>query len=949
MNLKLPQKNFKSFGLAVLALLALFACQEEKEDYSKPEENRFTVSVLTEPNALDEPMAFTFLNKEEMLIVERKGGIKHLNVNTWQMNKVGEIAVNTFYINKEGRSRPAEEGLIGVTVHPDYAKNNWIYLMFADPDEPKHVLARYEFKDGVFNPDSKKVILEYPVQREECCHTGGGLTWDDQGNLFITTGNNTVNPPSGTSNLDERPGHKNSDDQRTAGNTNDLRGKILRIHPEADGSYSIPEGNLFPEGTEKTRPEIYTMGHRNPWRVSWDSETGYIYWGEVGPDASEDTPRGPQGYDEFNQAKGPGFFGWPYFIGNNIPYADYDHTNDSLGALFDINKPVNYSANNTGLTELPKPQGAMLWYPYANSDTFPQMGSAGRSATGGPVFRKADFPKSDKRFPAYYEGKWLIVEFMRGWIMAITMDENGDYVGMEPFLPKEKFISAIDMQFSPDGDLYVLEYGSAWFQGNDNALVKRVRFNGGNRQPVVIASADKSAGAVPFTVNLSSDGTLDYDGDELEYTWKITSENGFSQNISEPSPTLTLDQAGIYKVQLSVKDEAGNTNQQSLQLLAGNEPPTVDIEISRGNQSFFFVGEQLDYKVLAIDKEDGSTENETIGAKEVSINFDYAPEGFDPVEIAQQHVATDEWITFSRGKTLIAESDCFSCHKLDTMSIGPSYMQIAERYKNDADEQAKLPGKIINGSVGIWGEHAMSAHPDISEEEAGQIIDYIMSLNDPLMIPKDLPLQGSFITQVPAKQNGKGGYLLRVAYKDKGNGTIPPISSQKIIALRNPNINAENYDVEKGTELLTTPGRSFYISEHEGYIGFKNIDMTGIGQIVISAEKPNRVNGAGGIIEIRLDKPDGTLIGSTGEITDVDIDFRAEMEKAIAKWEAGGQKGPRPNYRMLRAMLRPKFTVDLENVEGQHDVYFVAKNPEAKEGQKLLQLYNIHFSKKETL
>ena len=65
---------------------------------------------------------------------------------------------------------------------------------------------------------------------------------------------------------------------------NDLRGKILRIHPEPDGTYTIPAGNLFPPGTPGTRPEIYTMGHRNPWRVSVDSRTGYVYWGEVGPD-----------------------------------------------------------------------------------------------------------------------------------------------------------------------------------------------------------------------------------------------------------------------------------------------------------------------------------------------------------------------------------------------------------------------------------------------------------------------------------------------------------------------------------------------------------------------------------------------------------------------------------------------------------------------------------------
>ncbi len=53
------------------------------------------------------------------------------------------------------------------------------------------------------------------------------------------------------------------------------------------------------------------MGHRNAWRVSVDGKTGWIYWGEIGPDQDKDTEAGPRGYDEQNQAKGTGFFGWP--------------------------------------------------------------------------------------------------------------------------------------------------------------------------------------------------------------------------------------------------------------------------------------------------------------------------------------------------------------------------------------------------------------------------------------------------------------------------------------------------------------------------------------------------------------------------------------------------------------------------------------------------------------
>jgi cytochrome c len=95
-------------------------------------------------------------------------------------------------------------------------------------------LARWELKGDDLVAASKKVVLEVPTQREECCHTGGGMVFDPQGNLLLTIGNNTVNPASGTSNLDDRPGFENNDDQRAPGNTNDLRGKILRIHPSIE-------------------------------------------------------------------------------------------------------------------------------------------------------------------------------------------------------------------------------------------------------------------------------------------------------------------------------------------------------------------------------------------------------------------------------------------------------------------------------------------------------------------------------------------------------------------------------------------------------------------------------------------------------------------------------------------------------------------------------------------
>jgi len=928
-----------NWAFLALSLALLAACQPGKNtpnDALPPDENRFTTTVLSQSADLDEPMAFTFLNKEEMLIVERKGGVKAFNVESRDMRKVGHLPVNTMYTNKEGQSRSAEEGLMGVVADPDYDNNNWVYLFYADPDEPKHVLARWEFKDDSLYESTKKVVLEFPTQREECCHTGGGMVFDKNGNLYLTTGNNTVNPPQGTSKLDERPGHKNSDDQRTAGNTNDLRGKILRIHPEDDGTYTIPEGNLFPKGTDKTRPEIYTMGHRNPWRISIDNETGYIYWGEVGPDASEDTEVGPKGYDEFNQAKGPGFFGWPYFIGDNIPYVD------SLGNPFDPNNPVNNSPNSTGLTELPAAEEAFIWYPYSNSEEFPMLGSAGRSATGGPVFRQADFSKSDQRFPAYYEGKWLMTEFMRGWIMAITMDENGDYLSMEPFLPNENFSSAIDMQFSPNGDLYVLEYGSAWFRGNENAQVKRIRYNGGNRAPVVLASADPSAGATPLQVQLSAEGTEDYDGDRLKYNWTISSDNGYTKNFAQANPSLTLDEPGVYTAKLVVSDPSGASDEQVIELIAGNAPPVVDLNITGGNQSFFFPGSPLAYEVIVKDQEDGSVATGEIAKEAVSLNFDYVPAGFDPIEIAANHSATDDWVTFSKGKSLIDGSDCLSCHRIDVRSIGPSYIEVAEKYRNDPAEIAKLSGKIIKGSVGIWGEHAMSAHPDLSEQDAQLMVDYIMSLADPELLPQNIPLAGTFTPQRPGSAVGRGGYLLRAAYTDKGNGALKSLASEKIIALRNPVIDPEEADESKGMQVLITPSRSINFVEDGAYMAFKGLDLSGLTEIGIVAEAPGRANSPGGTVEVRLGSPEGELVGSSEKIETVNINFRAELQKMRDAWEKGGKKGPRPGFREVRQKFQPQISIPVDKT-GKHDVYFVVRNPEAVEGDILLQFDNVEF------
>ena len=142
--------------------------------------------------------------------------------------------------------------------------------------------------------NSERQIMDVPVDRGICCHVGGDIVFDSAGNLILSTGDDT-NPfaSDGFTPIDERPDRNPAfDAQRTAANTNDLRGKILRITPNAkSGGYTIPEGNLFEEGTEGTRPEIYAMGLRNPFRIEINAVNNEIYVGDYSPDSQVADPR----------------------------------------------------------------------------------------------------------------------------------------------------------------------------------------------------------------------------------------------------------------------------------------------------------------------------------------------------------------------------------------------------------------------------------------------------------------------------------------------------------------------------------------------------------------------------------------------------------------------------------------------------------------------------------
>ena len=465
-----------------------YAMGDNTADYKKahtklaPDEKGFARTQLVQ-GTFFEPTELTVLPNLDVLVSQRRGEIYYYNNETKQVKQAGFLKV---YFKTDAPGVNAEEGLLGIKADPDFAKNHYVYLYYSAPDTPMNRLSRFTFEKDTINPASEKMILQFYEQRDICCHTGGSIAFGPDKSLFLSTGDNTTpfDEPNqkytsqGYAPLDDRPGHLQYDERRASGNTNDLRGKILRIKVKEDGGYEIPEGNLFPKGNPKARPEIYVMGNRNPYRISVDPKNGFLYWGEVGPDANVDSfkVRGPRGYDELNQARKAGFFGWPFFIGNNFPYYEYDYATGKSGAAFDPAKPINNSRNNTGLTELPPAQPAFIWYPYGvSTHEFPSLGSGGRTAMAGPVYYSDLYP-SDTRYPSYYDGKMFFYEWMRGFIKAVSMKPNGDYDKMEPFMKDTKFNSAIDIEVGPDGRFYVLEYGTGWFSKNPDAGLVRIDY-----------------------------------------------------------------------------------------------------------------------------------------------------------------------------------------------------------------------------------------------------------------------------------------------------------------------------------------------------------------------------------------------------------------------------------------------------------------------------------------
>jgi cytochrome c len=555
-----------------------------------------------------------------------------------------ETGLNTIAANPELYEHD-EEGMQSVAIDPDFASNHWVYLYYSPPldtpvDDPEtpdvnegdapfegteedfapfrgHIqLSRFKLEGNELAMDTEQKILQVPVDRGICCHVGGDIDFDGDGNLLLSTGDDT-NPfeSDGFTPIDERPNRNPAfDAQRTAANTNDLRGKVLRIRVNAGGGYSIPSGNLFPEGTPQTRPEIYAMGLRNPFRFTVNRDTNEIYIGDYSPDSDvADPARGPAGHGKWMVIREPGNYGWPYCATPDLPYVDYDFATETSGAQFDCANPVNESPHNTGLEQLPAVAEPDVPYSYALSERFPELEEGGIGPMGGPAYEFSASSDSVRKWPRYYDGVPLFYEWTRDYIKEFRLGGNGDVFKINPVLDSFATDNPMDLEFGPDGALYMLEYGDGFFSENPEAQLSRIDYvGGGNRTPVPEIEADRtSAAEPPLTVVFSSAGTHDPDGDALTYAWDFDADG--TVDSTEPNPSFTYQENGVYEATLKVTDRTGRSAATSVQIVVGNEQPQVQFVAPVEGDEFSF-GDQVAFEIQV-------TDDQPVNCDEVEVTY----------------------------------------------------------------------------------------------------------------------------------------------------------------------------------------------------------------------------------------------------------------------------------------------------------------------------------------
>jgi len=267
--------------------------------------------VVLEPlfaeQAFDQPVAMLQRpeGSSDWYVVEKGGTVERVSGE-------GLKAKRQPFVDLRDRveSGPTEAGLLGIAFHPQFATNGQVFLSYTRANPLTSVLSRFISHDGglTLDPGSEEVLLE--VVQPYSNHNGGHIAFGPDGYLYYGLGD----------------GGSAGDPLGNGQDTNTLLGAILRLDVDGGSPYAIPPDNPFAEGGG--RPEIYAYGLRNPWRWSFDRQSGALWVGDVGQDEWEEVDRVAAGDNlGWNRWEGSHCYGGDVCIAGGVvmPLAEYSH------------------------------------------------------------------------------------------------------------------------------------------------------------------------------------------------------------------------------------------------------------------------------------------------------------------------------------------------------------------------------------------------------------------------------------------------------------------------------------------------------------------------------------------------------------------------------------------------------------------------------------------------